>query len=316
MSQVSGPETSLGLDGFTFADLHKPARLRELYLRFVEQVTQTEPELWSQWEQYRDVPESLSNIARSNLIVAMAPHVSRFVTALFGVGADAEALVAQTRAYDTLFRFKIDFVRRRALPLLKAGAHVEATADDHALVEQVVAAGFSRRLADADAEMALAIYGCSLLDREAADKTAAAAEIESLKRWCAAHVHDARFKNWVVFRFPENLDYDHLVQVQRPEAAIPEEMFGPDARLRRREGFQLTDPRYSRREVLSEIHYCVLCHERDKDTCSKGIRDKEGKVATNPLGIPLPGCPLDEKISEMHLLRKRGDAIEIGRAHV
>ena len=61
--------------------------------------------------------------------------------------------------------------------------------------------------------------------------------------------------------------------------------------------------------MLSEIHYCVLCHERDKDTCSKGIRDKEGKVTTNPLGIPLAGCPLDEKISEMHTVRKRGDAI-------
>ena len=53
----------------------------------------------------------------------------------------------------------------------------------------------------------------------------------------------------------------------------------------------------------------MLCHERDKDTCSKGIRDKEGKVTTNPLGIPLAGCPLDEKISEMHTVRKRGDAI-------
>src|SRR5687767_14968911 len=321
MSQVSGPEIALGLDGFTFADLHRPARLRELYLRFVEQVKQTEPELWLQWEQYREVPESLSNIARSNIIVAMAPHVSRFVSALFGVGPDAEALTAQTRAYDTLFRFKIDFVRRRALPLLKAGAHVEATAEDHELVAAALASirlkpdatgnevvSAFRRI-DTDDEMAIAAYGCSLLDREATDKTAVAAEIESLKRWCAAHVHDSRFKNWVVFRFPENLDYEHLVHVQRPDPAVPEEMFGPNARLRRREGFKLTDPRFSRREVLSEIHYCVLCHERDKDTCSKGIRDKEGKVTANPLGIPLPGCPLDEKISEMHMLRKRGDAI-------
>ena len=306
MSQVSGPETTLGLDGFTFADLHRPARLRELYLRFVEQVKRTEPELWTQWDQYREVPESLTNIARSNLIVAMAPHVSRFVSALFGVGADTEALVAQTRAYDTLFRFKIDFVRRRALPLLKAGAHVEATAEDHALVEQAVS-GLGR--ISSDQEMAIAAYGCSLLDRETADKAAVAAEIESLKRWCAAHVHDPRFKNWVVFRFPENLDYGHLVHVQRPNREVPEEMHGPDDKLRRREGFKLTDERYSRREVLSEIHYCVLCHERDKDTCSKGIRDREGKVTANPLGIPLPGCPLDEKISEMHLLRKRGDAI-------
>jgi NADPH-dependent glutamate synthase beta subunit-like oxidoreductase len=60
---------------------------------------------------------------------------------------------------------------------------------------------------------------------------------------------------------------------------------------------------------LSEIHYCVLCHERDKDSCSKGLHDKEGAVAVNPLGIELHGCPLDEKISEMHALRKAGDAL-------
>ena len=53
----------------------------------------------------------------------------------------------------------------------------------------------------------------------------------------------------------------------------------------------------------------MLCHERDKDSCSKGLRDKTGAITSNPLGIPLPGCPLDEKISEMHMLRKGGDAI-------
>ncbi len=61
--------------------------------------------------------------------------------------------------------------------------------------------------------------------------------------------------------------------------------------------------------MLSEIHYCVLCHERDKDSCSKGLRDKEGRITDNPLGIPLPGCPLDQKISEEHMVRKAGDAI-------
>jgi len=312
-SKVSAA-TPLGLDGFTFADLHRPARLRDLYNRFVEQVKAAEPELWAQWSQYREVPESLTPIARGNLVVAMAPHVSRFLSALFSVGADADALVAATRAYDVLFRFKIDFVRRRALPLLKAGAHVEATADDHALAEAITFGtrqfeGSLSSEASHDAETRLAAYGCSLLDREATDKAAVAAEIESLKRWCAAHVHDPRYRGWVVFRFPENLDYDHLVQVQRPDAKLPEEMFGPDDKLRRREGFKLTDHRYTRRENLSEIHYCVLCHERDKDSCSKGIHDKAGKVVTNPLGIPLAGCPLDEKISEMHAVRKRGDAI-------
>ncbi len=304
-------ETPLGIPGFSFADLQQPAKLRELYQRFVDEVKATEPDLWAQWDQYREVPEALGEIARSNLVVAMAPHVSRFVTRLFGVGADADALVTATRAYDVLFRFKIDFVRRRALPLLKGGAHVTATAEDHALVAPYL---------HDDSETALAAYGCALLDREVAAKAKAAAgegeelaavltEIESLKRWCAAHIHDPRYRGWVVFRFPENVDYDHLVHIQRPDPKLPEEMFGPDDKLRRRQGFKLTDQRYSRREVLSEIHYCVLCHERDKDSCSKGIKDKEGKVTTNPLGFVLQGCPLDEKISEMHTLRKRGDAI-------
>jgi NAD(P)H-flavin reductase/NADPH-dependent glutamate synthase beta subunit-like oxidoreductase len=53
----------------------------------------------------------------------------------------------------------------------------------------------------------------------------------------------------------------------------------------------------------------VLCHERDKDSCSKGLYDKGGAVSVNPLGISLDGCPLDEKISEMHALRKAGDAV-------
>src|SRR6187455_2542201 len=118
------PNTPLGMEGFSFADLHRPSRLRELYDRFVAQVKATEPELWSQWAQYRDIPDSLTPIARGNLVVAMAPHVSRFISALFGVAGNADELIAATRAYDVLFRFKIDFVLRRALPLLKGGAHV------------------------------------------------------------------------------------------------------------------------------------------------------------------------------------------------
>ena len=86
-------------------------------------------------------------------------------------------------------------------------------------------------------------------------------------------------------------------------------MIGPDERLRRRDGFALTDARMKPREILSEIHYCILCHERDKDSCSKGIKTRTAKLPINPLDIPLAGCPLDEKISEMHYMRKNGDAI-------
>ncbi len=304
---------ALGIAGFTFADLHKPARLRALYELYADDVRRTEPELWAELEAHRLTPTALGPVARSNLIVAMAPHVSRFIARLFGVGADVEAMTAQTRAYDDLFRFKIDFVRRRALPLLKAGARVDATAADHALVD----GSLSGLEDDGARELALSRVGCDLLDREEVarvsgtegEKQRVAADIESLKRWCAAHVHHPAFRHWVIFRFPETLDPQHLVHVVRPDPAFPQRMTGPEDKLRRRDGFKLTDDRYDTPENLSEIHYCVLCHERDKDSCSKGIRDKAGAVTANRLGIPLPGCPLDEKISEMHAARKRGDAI-------
>ena len=101
--------------------------------------------------------------------------------------------------------------------------------------------------------------------------------VESLKRWCAARIHDPAYRHWVIFRFPETLDYWRLVDVQRPEPELPEAMLGPDWRLRQRDGFKLTDARMKPREILSEIHYCVLCHERDKDSCSKGLREKDGR---------------------------------------
>jgi NADPH-dependent glutamate synthase beta subunit-like oxidoreductase/NAD(P)H-flavin reductase len=321
MSQIPSAQDALGVPGFTFADLHVATRLRDLYDVFCNQVRGQEPELWAQWELYRDVPESVAPVPRSNLIVAMAPHVSRFISRLFAVGPDAAAMVATTAAFDDLFRFKIDFVRRRALPLLKGGAHVVASESDHAFVASCVersygGAGLQAR-PDSAAEMAIARAGCALLDREEAlrasgteeEKASVAGEIDALKRWCAAHLHDARYKGWVIFRFPETLDPMHLVPVLRPDPALPEAMIGPIEKLRRREGFALTDTRFSTREVLSEIHYCVLCHERDKDSCTKGIKDKEGKITANVLGTPLAGCPLDEKISEMHAVRKHGDAI-------
>ena len=134
-----------------------------------------------------------------------------------------------------------------------------------------------------------------------------------LEDWCAACLRDpagqAEVRGWVSHRFPEELDYQHLVRLERPEPDLPEAIRGPREKLRRRDGFKLTDSRMSPREVLDHAHYCVLCHDRDKDSCSKGFREKTGGYRKNPLGITLKGCPLDEKISEAHSLKRQGDSL-------
>ena len=68
----------LGIDGFTYADLYRPSRLGDLHDLFCSRVAADDPALWSEWDAYRTAPETVTApIERSDLIVRMAPHVSR-----------------------------------------------------------------------------------------------------------------------------------------------------------------------------------------------------------------------------------------------
>ncbi len=233
------PRMPLGISGFTYADLHEPDRLASLYERFCEEVRTNDAAFWAEWDAYREEPDApRPAVAVSSLLTRMAPHVSRFLERLFDVDAATSAVRSATRDQDDLFRFKVDFVRRRALPLLKGG-HLATSPEDDAAVSRMLGGDSS----STDTELALARMGGVLLDREKSEKEAVAADLDALKRWCAARIHDPAYREWVVFRFPENIEPWNLVPVQRPTAALPEQMLGPDGRLRRRDGFTLTDAR-------------------------------------------------------------------------
>src|SRR6266852_2830188 len=99
--------TTLGVPGYTCADLHEPERLASLYERFCAEVEAIDPVFWRQWDAYRHAPDApRPPLELSNLLIRMAPHVSRFVRRLFDTDAPAAALAASTRAQDDLFRFR------------------------------------------------------------------------------------------------------------------------------------------------------------------------------------------------------------------
>ncbi len=130
------------------------------------------------------------------------------------------------------------------------------------------------------------------LVREAA---AVHAIVDLLIDWTAAEWKRGAFDGWSAFRLPKPMVYDRLVPAE--------------AHYRRRDGFKLTDARKTPREITDQAHYCIFCHERKKDSCSRGFQEKDDKYKVNPLGIPLEGCPLDERIGEMNFLRADGDSI-------
>ena len=134
------------------------------------------------------------------------------------------------------------------------------------------------------------------------------AVLHLLEAWSATAFFKKE-KKWYSFKTPHGLDYQNLVHLIHPAEKIPELLRGADEEMRRRDGFKLTDDRGTMRDALYEVDYCLICHEREKDSCSTGLRETGGSPKRNPLGIKLEGCPLDEKISEMHLLKRQGDSI-------
>ncbi|MGZ5431576.1 MAG: FAD-dependent oxidoreductase, partial [Thermoanaerobaculia bacterium] len=127
-----------------------------------------------------------------------------------------------------------------------------------------------------------------------------------LANWTAARWKEGRFDEWTSFRLPQPMHFDRLVPTER----IDDVRFGGEHHeFRRRDAFHLTDPRMTPREITDEAHYCIYCHERKKDSCSRGFLQPNGTYKPNPLGMALEGCPLDEKIGEMNFLRADGDAI-------
>lgn len=131
------------------------------------------------------------------------------------------------------------------------------------------------------------------------------------ERWVAIQHRQKRpeTRGWASLKIPHNVNFAHLVHLE-PAADKPEGAYvGPREHYRFRDGFKLTDHRATAREILGEVEYCIYCHNRDKDSCSKGLRAKDGTIQKNPLGITLNGCPLDEKISEAHTLKGSGDGL-------
>ena len=97
----TGPsvELCLGIPGFTYPDLYKSERLKELLDVFDCEVAASNTELFAAWDNYRNAPEKPRTEPQiSALLVAMAGRLSEFLTRLFGITTEAGALATATAA--------------------------------------------------------------------------------------------------------------------------------------------------------------------------------------------------------------------------
>src|SRR5260370_35598412 len=84
---------------------------------------------------------------------------------------------------------------------------------------------------------------------------------------------------------------------------------GPEEHWWVRDGLALPDHGTDVAGTQDQGNYCIWCHNQQKDSWRSGLREKDGGFKKTVFGVPLAGCPLDEKISEMNLVKARGNSI-------
>jgi len=299
--------SELQLKHLDFEALFTAEGLDKLDRLFLAELTQSNYVLTEQLKKYRE--GKLTNIEISELIIQCAPILEKFIAELFHIESAVSELYQTTRHHDPIFQFK-DYYVHHAKRLLKS---VTDIAPFDALNDWLVSRLSSRVDSTQDQELAIAKLGIHFLT----DENHYQSEIEKLTHWCAlAMLCDAGkkiTKHWRSFHQPNKKHFENLVPMVPVENDIYGRFEGPKASQRERDGFKLTDERMSLRQVLDEIHYCVYCHKNEGDFCSKGFPVKKNHpemgLKTSPTGDLLTGCPLEEKISEMHTVKKAGYGI-------
>ncbi len=283
----------------SFADLYRPDGMERIDSAFMAALAATDPDLANRLTAARAAPDGLDAKAESGLIGALAPHVEDFFATLFGIRAALAEAHARHDELAPLFSAKRLFVQRRALKEVKADE--AATLDGDALEADI-----ARRLGDETVtELAFARMVLAWMDKADAHGE----DLAAAARWAAWKVHHAQkigHADGVLFRIPEKRDPLARVPAETVEVAggicalaYPHERY--------REGFTLTDHGTDLAGALDQVNYCIFCHHQGKDSCSKGLIDrKEGGLVTNAVGVLLAGCPLEEKISEMHEAKGKG----------
>ena len=301
----------LGVEDFRYADLNRVRRLEALDRAFLKALGEADAPLRVAFEAWRS-RGSLAKLEESELLMRAAPHLARFLARLFHLEPEHEALNQRVKADEILFDWKKKVVERRVFKQPPSPEELQRTdpAATESSYREIVDAVMPDAALSSDPERELAVVTMTLVEQTEKGVAEAASRLEAVLAWTrAVAFHPAlatRRKSFASFHVTHKTDYAELVPRVRPRADLPEYFVGPLETRRYRDGFDLTDKRYSPRENLREAHYCITCHERGKDSCSTGLVDKAGAVQKNPLGIELPGCPLEEKISEMIRLHRDG----------
>jgi NADPH-dependent glutamate synthase beta subunit-like oxidoreductase/NAD(P)H-flavin reductase len=289
--------------GLSFADLYDRDGLVRIDRAFMDRLQATDAALANRLLAARATPDGVATKDESNLLIDLGPHVESFVGELFGIQAELQTIAAQTHTLDPLYACKRLFVQRRAVKAVKPE-------DLGGLDGEALAGTLEQQMAEPLTELTFARNVMAWEKTPDQYKE----QIDTALRYAAwatlTEAGRAKHGRGILFKVPHKVDPMHLVHADTIEIDGVRMLRLPQEAWRHREGFALTDPGMDVAQALDQMNYCIWCHNQGKDSCSKGLRDKKtGTFQKTVFNVTLAGCPLEEKISEMHTLRAQGVAL-------
>jgi len=290
----------------TFEQLYATAGLKNIDEIFLKELEQTDADLCHQLRIARGSGATLDKKQNSDLLLALAPHLNRFLAKLFNIETASEQLSKQHHDLDYLYQCKRLFVQRRAG---KAYKKVDVETFDATELTTSMCLALGEEVVQIEQQLFARMVNAWLSDKDNnVEKLQLAEKYAAWALWSETGQKTHRAD--ILFKQPSKIDLENLVDIRTIEEDDVSKIIAPEDEYLQRDGFNLTDKGADLVEALDQSNYCVICHDRNKDSCSIGIRNKQdGKFAQNGLGVTMAGCPLEEKISEMHKAKNDGLAL-------
>src|SRR5690242_13477766 len=288
--------------GLSFEDLYSQGGLARLDELFLQQLQSANPALAERLLDARTNPGALTRKQHSDLLVELAPHVEDFIGELFGISREVRALQAKHHALAPFYALKRRFVQKKAI---SGVTKEQASAINGLAVAAELEALFNEPLAEAS----FVEHVSRWLDAEPEHQSQLqlAQQYAAWAALCPAGIE--KHRGGVLFKVPHKLEMTSLIPVETLQANGVATLMLPEHHWRHREGFKLTDAGMNLTAALDQANYCTKCHNQGKDSCSTGLKEKDGSFKKSVFGITLAGCPLEEKISEMNLVKQEGNTI-------
>ena len=236
-------------------------------------------------------PMLASQMTDSQLIIDLSYLLDEFIAKLFNIGKEAEELKKKHNDFAAIYKCKRLFVQRYALKKYTDIADIDI---------DYVTSKLNRFLALPTTEKNFAEQVMRWLENKEDHKE----EIELAAQYAAWRVKN---KQSILFSIHRKIDHENLVSFFKKEVDEVEVLYS--SKTKRRHGFDLTSEKVSLNKALDNAHYCIFCHKQNKDSCSKGLSNNDNTFKQSPLKVELHGCPLEQKISEMNLVKSEGYSI-------